>query len=76
MPSSSNAVFFENGILVDYFGDPINLGIIPGGGGTGPTGYNAVGVTDQQKISHIAYVLINQNVDKTTTKKYNYTKLV
>lgn len=41
-----------------------------GADGIGTATYNTA--TDQQKISHIAFVLINQNVNKTTTKRYNY----
>jgi hypothetical protein len=41
MPSSSNAVFIENGRFVDYFGNPIditNLGLVGPTGSTGATG--------------------------------------
>jgi hypothetical protein len=38
MPSSINQVYFENGIFVDYVGNPLPLGIAGGAGVTGPTG--------------------------------------
>jgi hypothetical protein len=41
MPSSSNAVFIENGRFVDYFGNPIDistLGLVGPTGSIGPTG--------------------------------------
>jgi hypothetical protein len=38
MPSSSNAVFIENGRFVDYFGNPIDITNLGLAGPTGPTG--------------------------------------
>jgi hypothetical protein len=41
MPSSSNAVFIENGRFVDYFGNPIDissLGLVGPTGDSGPAG--------------------------------------
>jgi hypothetical protein len=38
MPSISQAVFFIDGRLVDYVGNPINLGLLGLIGPTGPSG--------------------------------------
>ena len=52
MPSSSNAVFIENGTFVDYFGNPIDISAIGLVGPTGPAGQNgSIGPTGPSDTS-------------------------
>lgn len=51
MPSSINAVFFENGRFVDYVGNPIPLNILGVTGPTGPAGSTGAGSTGATSLS-------------------------
>jgi hypothetical protein len=61
MPSSINQVYFENGIFVDYVGNPLPLGIAGVGvtgptGPEGPTGENGTGATSVSLYQARKYV--------------------